>query len=279
MITMTPVEVTPVAMTPIVMTPMVMTPIAVTPIVSRPMIRMQNVSKSYGGRTVLRDVCLDITRGAITAIVGPNGAGKTTLNKAMLGLVHIDAGHIDFDGVDCQGQIAYRERVGYMPQAAHFPESYTASEVLEVLAELRGGARARDNDLIEALEIDRFAQQPVRALSGGQRQRLNAAAAFWFTPDVVLLDEPTAGLDPVASGILKDKMGDVRNAGRSVVITSHVLSEVEQLADVVVFMLDGRVHWHGTIDALCSVTNTSTLERAIATLMVQHAALSAGRVA
>ncbi len=253
--------------------------IAIEPAFVRPLMRVRNINKSYGRRAVLRDVSVDIARGAITAIVGPNGAGKTTLNKAMLGLVHIDDGHIAFDGVDCRGQVAHRARMGYMPQTARFPDSYTASDVLALLSDLRSTDFVRDEELMECLQIAHFAHQPLRALSGGQRQRFNAATAFWFTPDVVLLDEPTAGLDPVSSGLLKDKLRAVRNDGRSVVITSHVLSELEQVADIVVFMLEGRVHWHGALDELRDITNAATLEHAIATLMRRHAAQTPANVA
>lgn len=232
-----------------------------------PLVVVTDLVKSYGSRTVLRDVSLTIRRGAITAIIGPNGAGKTTLNKALLGLVHADGGSIQFDGTETRDDVAHRARIGYMPQSARFPENFSARDVLDLLAELRGDAQARDEELVQRLELERFLSQPVRALSGGQRQRLNAAAAFLFSPELLLLDEPTAGLDPVASGILKDKIRALRDAGRAIVITSHVLSELEELADTIVFLLDGQIRFAGTLSELLQDSQAPTLERAIAVLM------------
>jgi Cu-processing system ATP-binding protein len=233
-----------------------------------PLVDIRALTKSYGTHRVLQGIDLQIARGAITAIIGPNGAGKTTLNKALLGLVHADGGSIRFDGTDTAGTVDHRARIGYMPQAAQFPETFSGRDVLDLLGDLRGDERPRDEELVEQLELATFLQQPVRALSGGQRQRLNAAAAFLFSPDLLLLDEPTAGLDPVASGVLKDKIRRLRDEGRAVVITSHVLSELEELADVVVFLLDGRVHWAGSLSDLLASTHTDNLERAIASLML-----------
>jgi len=235
------------------------------------LVHIRALTKSYGAQRVLQGVDLDITRGAVTAVIGPNGAGKTTLNKVLLGLVRPDAGTLLFDGRDMRNDTRHRERVGYMPQAARFPENFTARDVLAVLTDLRESAPARDDSLLEAFGLAAFLDRPVRALSGGQRQRLNAVAAFLFCPDLLLLDEPTAGLDPIASGILKDKICEVRDAGRAVLITSHVLSELEEFADVVVFLHEGRVRWVGALTLLLARTNAPTLERAIAELMRREA--------
>ncbi len=241
------------------------------------LIEVRNLVKSFGGRRVLAGVSLDIARGAVTGIVGPNGAGKTTLNKVLLGLVHADAGTMSFDGVNMRGQIAHRARIGYMPQAARFPESYTGQNVLDLLRDLRGAETTLDLSLLDQLDVSRFLLQPVRTLSGGQRQRLNAVAAFLFSPDLLMLDEPTAGLDPVASGILKDKIREVRDAGRAVIITSHILSELQEICDTVVFLLDGSIRWSGPLTTLLQQTGAETLERAVAALMTAPRILSERR--
>jgi Cu-processing system ATP-binding protein len=231
------------------------------------LVEIRDLHKAYGARRVLRSVTLDVARGAVTAVVGPNGAGKTTLNKILLGLVRPDRGALRFDGTDMVREIRHRERIGYMPQLARFPENFSARDVLALLTDLRGASHRRDEALLDAFALPTFMDQPVRALSGGQRQRLNAAAAFLFSPELLLLDEPTAGLDPLASGILKDKIRDVRDAGRAVLITSHVLSELQELADRVVFLHEGEVRWSGPLSLLLESTGGTTLERAIAELM------------
>ncbi len=240
-----------------------------TPVPSSALVQVRALTKSYRRRSVLQGIDLDVQRGAVTAIIGPNGAGKTTLNKAILGLVHPDSGSIHFDGVNISGEIDHRHRIGYMPQAARFPEGSCVGEVLALLQDLRGSEVELDDALVQAFALASFLDAPIRTLSGGQRQRLNAAAAFLFTPELLLLDEPTSGLDPVSSGILKDKMRDVRAQGRAVMITSHVLSELEELADTVAFLHEGTVRWSGPLDALLDGTGAATLERAIAHLM-QH---------
>lgn len=245
---------------------------------SVPLVSVKDLRKHYAGRTVLQDVSIDIHRGAVTAVIGPNGAGKTTLNKSILGLVRPDSGSILFDGEDTVGRIDHRARIGYMPQLARYPETFTGRDVLGLLADLRGDRVVRDTALVDAFELERFLDQPARALSGGQRQRINAAAAFLFAPDLLLLDEPTAGLDPVASGVLKRAIRGAREAGRAVVITSHILSELQELADTIVFLHDGRVAWHGAVSSLLADTGKPSLEEAIAHLMQRGTTPVAGRV-
>lgn len=234
-----------------------------------PLVTLRGLAKQFADHPVLRGIDLDLPRGAVTAIIGPNGAGKTTLNKAILGLVRLDAGTVCFDGVDTTGRIDYRARIGYMPQTPRYPDSFAAGDVLRLLRDLRGDIVRLDDELIAAFGLEPLLEVPARALSGGQRQRLNAAAAFLFTPDLLLLDEPTAGLDPVASGVLKDKIRAVRAEGRAVVITSHILSELQELAELVVYLHEGRVHWSGPLDGLMAETGAATLERAIAQLMLR----------
>lgn len=243
------------------------------------LVEVRGLRKAYGARRVLHDVNLDVARGAVTAVIGPNGAGKTTLNKILLGLVRPDSGTLDFDGADMVREIQHRERFGYMPQMARFPENFSARDVLALLTDLRGSSRTRDESLLDALALPTFLDQPVRSLSGGQRQRLNAAAAFLFSPDLLLLDEPTAGLDPLASGILKDKIREVRDEGRAILITSHVLSELEEFTDVVVFLHEGEVRWSGPLPLLLERTGGTTLERAIAALMRRDASVYSTAIA
>ena len=235
------------------------------------MIELLGVRKRYGALQVLDGVDLNIRPGRVTAVVGPNSAGKTTLIKSVLGLTRVDAGAIRIGGVPVDAAGAYRADIGYMPQIARFPENLTASDLLAMMADLRH-TRARDEELIEQLGLREHLGKPLRVLSGGTRQKVNAALAFLFAPATLILDEPTAGLDPVASGIVKDKVLAEKARGRTVVLTSHVMSELEELADDIAFLVEGRVRFSGTVRMLKRVTRQLSLERAVAHVMEGGAA-------
>ena len=231
------------------------------------MIEARGLTKRFGNLRVLDGVDLVVPRGQITAIIGPNGSGKTTFNKSILGLVRPDGGELLFDGIPVNGDPGYRARIGYMPQAARFPENLCAEEVIRLVLSIRGNPWRRDDELLQVFDLGPAMRTPVRLLSGGMRQRINAALAFLFYPDLLILDEPTAGLDPVSSGALKDKLRRERDAGRTMIVTSHVLSELEALADHIAFLLDGKVRFSGAPSELRALTGEPTLERAIASLM------------
>lgn len=235
-------------------------------------ISIDGLEKQFGKRPVLRGLDLQIEAGKVTAIVGPNSSGKTTLIKCLLGLVQPDAGRIFFDGQKLGRACQYRERIGYMPQVARFPENLTAADVLAMLSDLRDPATPRDDELLQAFDLDVELRKPLRTLSGGTRQKVSAVITFLFAPDFIILDEPTAGLDPVASSILKDKILREREAGKTLILTSHIMSEVEELADNVAFLLDGRVRFAGRTDELKQGTGQDRLERALAQLMTEIAA-------
>ena len=231
------------------------------------MIEITSLSKSFGSVEVLRSVDLTVRRGRVLAIVGPNGAGKTTLIKSILGLTHPDAGRIAIDGAPIGGDDAYRARIGYMPQIGRFPENLSARDLFAMLKDLRGGTAVVDEELIDRLAIRDQLDKPLRVLSGGTKQKVNAALAFLFSPELFILDEPTAGLDPLSSSILKDAILALRSAGKTFVLTSHVMSELEELADDVAFLLNGKVLFVGALDDLKRITHQVTLERAVAALM------------
>jgi Cu-processing system ATP-binding protein len=235
-------------------------------------IRIEGLSKRFGRVQVLDGLSLDIEEGLCTAILGPNGAGKTTLVKSVLGLVRPDAGCIHVGGVRVNGDGEYRRRIGYMPQIPRFPENLTVGEILHMVKDLRGRFDHLDDELVEWFDLAAQHDKPFRALSGGNRQRVSAALAFLFRPDLLFLDEPTAGLDPVASSTLKDKVLREKRAGKTVVLTSHVMSEVEELADVIVYVLEGRVHFMESVPALMARTGEPNLERAMARMMLRAVA-------
>jgi Cu-processing system ATP-binding protein len=231
------------------------------------LVRVDALSKSFGGLPVLRGVNVSALPGRVMAIVGPNGAGKTTLIKSVLGLVHPDAGTISIGGTSIVGQDSYRAHIGYMPQIARYPENLTGAELIAMLKDLRGRGAHFDDELIHLFGLRDALQKPLRVLSGGTRQKVNAVMAFLFLPDLFILDEPTAGLDPLSSSILKDKILSMRAAGRTFIVTSHIMNELEELADDVAFMLEGQTTFVGTLEELKRITKQGTLERAIATMM------------
>ncbi|HVT37987.1 MAG TPA: ABC transporter ATP-binding protein [Gemmatimonadaceae bacterium] len=231
------------------------------------MIAIRGLSKAYGPVDVLRGVDLAVRRGRIIAIVGPNGAGKTTLIKSILGLTYFDAGDIAIDGVRIGADHTYRARIGYMPQIGRFPENLTARDLIAMLKDLRGGAADLDEELMDRFDLRRQLDRPLRVLSGGTKQKVNAVMAFLFSPDLLILDEPTAGLDPLSSSMLKDKILALRSSGTTFLLTSHIMGELEDLVDDIAFLLGGRMLFAGAFDELKRVTRQTTLERAVATLM------------
>jgi Cu-processing system ATP-binding protein len=140
-----------------------------------------------------------------------------------------------------------------------------------MLCDLRDTAAELDHDLVARFRLSEHLAKPLRTLSGGTRQKVNAVLAFLFRPDLLVLDEPTSGLDPVSSAILKDKILEVRGAGRTVIVTSHVLSDLEALADDIAFLSDGTVGFAGPVHDLKLATRQLSLERAIAQVMVEGA--------
>jgi Cu-processing system ATP-binding protein len=237
-------------------------------------IEFRGITKRFGSNEILRGVDLTLGNGKVLGLVGPNGAGKSTLIKMLLGLVHPTAGEILIDGKSIAGDDSYRGEIGYMPQIARFPENLTAAELFSMVASLREGEgdATADHGLTTRLSLDGQLDKPLRVLSGGTRQKVNAALALWFRPRILVLDEPTAGLDPRASAALKDEIQARTADGATVLVTSHIMSELEDLCDTVAFLLDGAIRYLGPISELTVLTHQANLERAIAALMIREVA-------
>jgi len=235
-------------------------------------VELEGLRKQFRRLEVLRGVDCQVRTGEVTALVGPNGTGKSTLLKILLGLIRADAGTGRVLGHVLGNGSEYRTRLGYMPQAARFPENLRGHEVLSMVRSLRGPGAPEDRTLLEAFDLGPELEKPVRTLSGGNRQKLNAALAFLFRPDLLILDEPTAGLDPIASGILKAQIDRSRAAGATVIVASHVMSELEELATDIVFLLDGGVRFAGQIAELKADSGETKLERAVARMMTRTSA-------
>lgn len=231
------------------------------------MIEAKGLGKRFGKLAALQDVSFRFNVGECIALVGPNGCGKTTLIKTILGMVVPDQGHVLFDGKDISGEFAYRARIGYMPQTGRYPEAATIAQVIDMMKDIRGREAALDESMIEEFGLKALGNKRTGTLSGGTRQKLSAALAFLFCPDVLILDEPTAGLDPVSSEQLKEKIIREKEKGKLILITSHILSELDELVTEVVYMQEGRLRIHKKMRELQEQTGEIRLSKVIAQLM------------
>lgn len=230
------------------------------------MIRFTNINKRFGRLQALDNINLFFEEGKSIALIGPNGSGKTTLIKCLLGMVVPDKGSIFVREKEILGTWSYRENIGYMPQISSYPDNMTIAQVMEMMKDIRQYTKL-DEDLVHAFKLPQLANKPMRTLSGGTRQKVSACLAFLFNPEVLVLDEPTAGLDPVASGILQDKILQETKNGKLILITSHILSELDDLVDEVAYLQDGKVQFHKQLAALQAETGEQKLVRAMARVM------------
>ena len=214
-------------------------------------VELRRVSKRYGKIQAVRDVSLDLASGETTALVGHNGAGKTTLLKLMLGLVHPSAGTIRVLGDDpAAGEFAARSKVGYVPENVSFNTALTGREVLTFYARLKREPVQKSLGLLERVGLGSASARRVATYSKGMRQRLGLAQALIGEPQVLLLDEPTTGLDPALRLSFYEIMHALRNRGATVVLSSHALAELGEHADRVAIMNHGAMVVHGSIDEL-----------------------------
>jgi Cu-processing system ATP-binding protein len=235
------------------------------------MIIASNVCKQFGKLTALDNVSVTCCKGECIALIGPNGSGKTTLIKTILGMVVCDSGFITFNGNNILHNWQYRARIGYMPQTGRYPENMTIGQVLAMMKDIRKTSNpVLDESLVEAFGLREMLHKRMRTLSGGTRQKVSAALAFLFSPDALILDEPTAGLDPVAVEILKEKIIAEKEKGKLVLITSHNLSELDELVTQVVYMQEGRLRFHTSIEQLRNDTGQEKLSKAIASVMLKN---------
>ena len=234
------------------------------------MIIANNLSKKFGKLQALDNVSVTCNKGECIALIGPNGSGKTTLIKCILGMVIYNSGFITFNGKNILHDWEYREKIGYMPQIGRYPENMTIGQVLDMMKDIRQQKGfVMDEELIQAFKLDSMMNKRMRTLSGGTRQKVSASLAFLFNPDVLILDEPTAGLDPVASEILKEKISKEKEKGKLVLITSHVLSDLDDLVSQVIYMQDGKCCFHKSIEEIKIETKQDKLAKAIASLMAK----------
>jgi Cu-processing system ATP-binding protein len=234
------------------------------------MISIKKVNKNFGKLQALSDVEIDLRMGKAYALVGPNGSGKTTLIKSILGLVIPTSGQILFNDKSIAKDWRYRENIGYMPQIGRYPENMTIGQLVDMMKNIRSSASDLDDSLIEDFKLYKVFDKRMHTLSGGTRQKVSAALAFLFNPDVLILDEPTAGLDPISVELLKDKILEEKARGKLLIISSHVLSDLDDLTTDLIYIFEGKVHYNNTIQTLKDETREKKLGKAIATMVGQR---------
>ena len=225
------------------------------------MITIKNLNKSYGKLHVLHNINLQLEKGQCIGFVGPNGCGKTTLMKCILGLATPQSGEVIVNGMNIQDNPSYRQHIGFMQQNSCFPENMSVRETFKTIEDVRSTNVTLDKELYEAYAIDKIAEKKTKTLSGGTSQKVNAALAFLFNPDILILDEPTASLDPLAANILKEKI--VKEKDKLVFITSHILSELEGIVTHIIFMGEGHILFFKPVDELLKETQQDNVSQAV----------------
>ncbi|MGB5244099.1 MAG: ABC transporter ATP-binding protein [Lutimonas sp.] len=232
------------------------------------MIEIKKLCKRFGKLTVLDQLDLEIRQGGIFAVLGPNGSGKTTLIKCILGMVIPDSGEISIHGTSVLKKWVYRNEIDYLPQIANFPANLSVIELIEMVKNLRPKP-ANEKELIQLFELEPYLQKKLGNLSGGTKQKVNLVLTFMFDSNLIILDEPTNGLDPVSLIRLKKLIDEEKKKGKTILVTTHIMSLVEEIADEIVFLLDGSIYFKGTVKELKGKTNQTDLEHAIANIITR----------
>jgi len=233
-------------------------------VVAGRLLRIDHVTKRYPGTNALDDLTIELPRGRI-GLVGANGAGKTTTFRLLLGLAHPTQGRIEVCGIDvARDPIGVRARLGYMPEHDCLPLDQSASDVVSTFGELSGlpprAARQRASDILDLVGLDEARFRPIGGFSTGMRQRTKLAQAIVGDPELVLLDEPTAGLDPLGREDMLTLVARLGSFGISVVMATHLLDDVQRVCDHVVMVDGGKLVVSGATDALLERTGTVTVD-------------------
>lgn len=234
----------------------------------RIMIEVKNLTKKFGKFTALDDLNLSFTNTKSIALIGPNGCGKTTLIKSILGLNVIETGDILVDGKSVKDDYLYRKDIGYMPQIGRYPENMSIGQTIKMINDTRKISETHlDTELLENFELEKMYDKKMGTLSGGTTQKVSAVLAFMFDPKIIILDEPTAGLDPLASEILKNKIIKEKNRGKLIIITSHLLSELDDIVSEIVFMNEGKIIVQQSVTDLMTERKSEKISESIISIL------------
>src|SRR6187431_2144327 len=232
------------------------------------MIRVEHITKKFRKLLALNDINVQFEKGQVISLIGPNGSGKTTLIKSILGMIKADRGKIFFNDELINGDPSYRSQIGYMPQIGRYPDNMKVGQLFKMLKNIRNvSVEDLDEELIGKFGLKQIFEKPMRTLSGGTRQKVSAALAFLFNPGVLILDEPTAGLDPLSSEILKEKILKEKSKNKLILITSHILSDLDELTTHVIYLQEGKMEFFKEIEQLREETGELKLGKAIARIM------------
>ena len=229
------------------------------------MIQIQDLHKKFRKNHVLTGVDLDIDTGGIFAVLGPNGSGKTTLIKCILGMVVPNSGSISVFDTKVKNSWKYRHEIDYLPQIANFPGNLRVRELIRMIKDLRQKPSDEER-LITLFALEPFMDKRLSTLSGGTKQKVNIVLTFMFDSPLLILDEPTTGLDPASMIRLKKMIQQEKAKGKTILITSHIMQFVEEMADGIVYLLEGKIYFKGSIDELKAKTNQADFEHAIAAI-------------
>lgn len=230
------------------------------------MIQIIGLEKRFKKLVALNDIQAEFSKGQVISLIGPNGSGKTTLIKCILGLVHPDHGLIKLNGQSIFKDETYRTKIGYMPQIGRYPDQMKVGQLFQLLKSIRNASRF-DEELVEQYQLKQIWEKPMNSLSGGTRQKVSAALAFLFDPEILILDEPTAGLDPLVSELLKEKMQREKLKDKLILITSHILSDLDELTTHVLYLQEGQIQFNGNLEDLKIQTGEEKFGKAIARFM------------
>lgn len=231
------------------------------------MIEVDKIYKKFGKNEVLKGIDLQINKKGVFAVLGPNGSGKTTLIKCILGMVIPNKGTIRIHGESIARNWQYRKKIDYLPQIANFPTNLSVEELFKMIKDLRNKKDVDETPYIKRFGLQEYMDKKLGNLSGGTKQKVNLVLAFVFDSPIIILDEPTTGLDPIALIVLKQLIAEEREKGKIILVSSHIMNFVEEISDEIVFLLEGKVYFKGTVDALKEQTQEPDFEHAIANLL------------